>query len=100
MFSFLLSFMIDLYNLNPLTANPNKHGINIIFCNNIADNINNMFFVVSNDIIIDAIVYPRQNPLKQIIKYTNIIPITVEPVIHNNKLNPTFSFMEVLSNSK
>lgn len=34
-FSFLLSFTIDLYNFIPLTASDNIHGINNMFCNNI-----------------------------------------------------------------
>ena len=34
-FSLLLSFIIDLYNFNPLTANANIHGIIKIFCKNI-----------------------------------------------------------------
>lgn len=40
MFSFLLSFIIDLYNLIPLIAIANKDGINIIFCRSIEDKIN------------------------------------------------------------
>ena len=40
MLSLLLSFTIDLYNLNPLTAIAIIAGIKIIFCNNKADNVN------------------------------------------------------------
>ena len=39
-FSFLLSFTIDLYNLKPLTPNANITGIKIKFCNNTEININ------------------------------------------------------------
>ena len=44
-FSLLLSFVIDLYNLNPLTANANIAGINNIFCNNKLINTNDIPFV-------------------------------------------------------
>lgn len=40
-FSFLLSFIIDLYSLKPLTPKANITGIKIIFCNNIEIIINN-----------------------------------------------------------
>lgn len=33
-FSLFLSFIMDLYNLKPLTANAKIAGINSIFCNN------------------------------------------------------------------
>lgn len=39
-FSFLLSFIMDLYSLKPLTPKANITGIKIIFCNNIEININ------------------------------------------------------------
>lgn len=43
-FSFLLSFNIDLYNLIPLTANANIQGIKIRFCTNIAVTKNRLPF--------------------------------------------------------
>ena len=41
-FSLFLSFIIDLYNLKPLTANANIAGINNIFCNNNKMNTNHI----------------------------------------------------------
>lgn len=62
-FSFLLSFIIDLYNLKPLTPKAKITGIKIKFCNNTEINININPLdkpIVETKV---AIVYPKQNPL-------------------------------------
>ena len=41
-FSLFLSFMMDLYNLNPLTAKAKMAGINKIFCNKSKISTNSM----------------------------------------------------------
>ena len=63
MFSFLLSFTIDLYSLNPLTAKASIAGITSILGNNkfIKTKLNP--FVIPKIAIQVDIVYPRQNPL-------------------------------------
>lgn len=48
MFSLLLSFIIDLYNLIPLTDKANMQGIYIIFCNNIDESEKNIPFGFPN----------------------------------------------------
>lgn len=55
-FSFLLSFIIDLYNLKPLTAKAKIAGINTRFCNNIVINIklkpfDNPIMLIKTDIV-------------------------------------------------
>lgn len=49
-------------------------GINIMFCNSRDIKINNIPFPVPITTIIDAIVYPKQNPLYNIIPKTIGIP--------------------------
>lgn len=49
-------------------------GINIIFCNNKVIKINNIPFPIPIIVIIDDIVYPKQNPLYNIIPKTTGIP--------------------------
>ena len=73
-FSFLLSFTIDLYNLNPLTPKANITGIKIRFCNNTEIDIKIM--PLENPIVETkvAIVYPKQNPLYTTIPKTIGIP--------------------------
>lgn len=73
-FSFPLSFTIDLYSLNPLTAKAKIAGIKIIFCNNI--DINTKLNPLGNPIIVinTDIVYPKQNPLYNTIPKTIGIP--------------------------
>lgn len=78
-FSFLLSLTIDLYNLNPLTANAKTAGINNIFCNNVLLNINASPFESPKVEIQTDIVYPKQNPLYKTTPNTTGIPITVVP---------------------
>lgn len=56
MFSFLLSFMIDLYNFIPLTPSANTHGMYIIFCNNNDAMQNQIPLNIGNVIIIEDIV--------------------------------------------
>lgn len=73
-FSFLLSFTIDLYNLNPLTANANIAGINMIFCRNILINTNSIPFPIPIIVTQADIVYPKQNPLYTTIPNTTGIP--------------------------
>ena len=72
--SLFLSFTIDLYNLNPLTPIAIIAGMNIMFCSNKAIKINNIPFPVLITTIIDAMVYPKQNPLYSIIPKTIGIP--------------------------
>ena len=55
-FSLLLSFTIDLYNLNLLTAQAKSAGINIIFCKSNDIKVNNIPFespiiVIQTDIV-------------------------------------------------
>ena len=69
-FSLFLSFKIDLYNLNPLTAKANIAGINKMFCN--SNNISTIKIPCGNPITVTQIeiVYPKQNPLYKIIPNT------------------------------
>ena len=69
-FCFLLSLIIDLYNLNPLTPKANIAGIKIKFCNNAEINININPFEKPMVLIKVAIVYPKQNPLYKTIPKT------------------------------
>ena len=46
MFSFLLSLIIDLYNLNPLTAKANVAGIKIKFCSTKLNNVKSIPFPI------------------------------------------------------
>lgn len=62
MFSFLLSFIIDLYNLNPLTLIASIAGINIKFCNNKLLNTKASPLEVPKIPTHADIVYPKQNP--------------------------------------
>ena len=64
----LLSCIIALYNLVPLTPIATKHGIAIIFCNNIVVVAKIIPFLVPNPTINAEIVYPKQKPLNPIIK--------------------------------
>ena len=92
-FSFLLSFIIDLYNLKPLTASANNTGINIMFCNN---KLNITKANPFDNPIIDIqaeIVYPKQKPLYNVIPNTIGIPITVVPKNHIINVNNTFCFI-------
>jgi hypothetical protein len=70
---------LDLYNLNPLTANAKIDGINIIFCSKSKINTNNIPLANPIIVIIADIVYPKQKPLYNIIPNTIGIPITVVP---------------------
>ena len=74
MFSLLLFFIIELCNFIPLTAKLTIQGIKNRFCNISVETKNNIPFQVPQDNIIEEIVYPKQNPLKPIIKYTIDIP--------------------------
>ena len=65
-FSLLLSFIIDLYNLAPLTANAKVAGIINKFCSNKVIKQNNIPFPVPKVNKIDEIVYPSENPLNVI----------------------------------
>lgn len=55
-FSFLLSFIIELYNFTPLTANANVPGITIKFCKNKLEKQNIIPFPNPNALIIEDIV--------------------------------------------
>ena len=63
MFSFLLSLIIDLYNLNPLTAKANVAGIKIKFCSTKLNNVKSLPFPIPKIDTHTDIVYPKQNPL-------------------------------------
>ena len=73
-FSFLLSLLIDLYNLNPLTLIAIITGIKIIFCNNKLLIVKANPLEMPKTLIKADIVYPRQNPLYIIIPKTTGIP--------------------------
>lgn len=93
--SLFLSFTIDLYSLNPLTPIAIMLGMNIIFCNTSVINMNDIPFPIPIiDIIVD-IVYPKQNPLYNIIPNTIGIPITVVPKNHSVIANIMFSIIVV-----
>ena len=64
MFSFCLSFMMDLYNLIPLTASAKITGINIMFCNNIEEKIKPVPFFNPSVAIIAEILYPKRKSPK------------------------------------
>ena len=81
-FSFLLSFVIDLYSFIPLTASAIMLGIYMRFCNNILVAIKIIPFQLPNVLIIIEIVYPTQNPFAVTIPITIGIPTTVDPVNH------------------
>ena len=55
-FSILLSFIIELCNLIPLTERAIIHGIKIMFCRKIVDKINNKPFHSPHVAIIEDIV--------------------------------------------
>ncbi len=94
MFSFRLSFTIDLYTLIPVTANANKAGIKIKFWSSKLQTTKIIPFPNPNVIIVDEIAYPMQNPLK--ITIPNIIcsqTYHIFPPIHiisQNSLLPQF----------
>ena len=83
MFCISLSFIIALYSRVPLTPSAIMHGIAIMLCNSILANIKITPFFIPNTETKDEIVKPKQKPLKHIIMYTIIKPITVELRIHN-----------------
>ena len=82
MFSLFLSFIIDLYNLNPLTANAIIAGIRKILGSKKLINVNIIPFCRPSTVTQTDIVYPRQNPLYIIIPNTTGIPIMVVPKNH------------------
>lgn len=73
-FSLLLSFIMDLYSLNPLTHIASMAGINIKFCNTKLAKTKASPFDVPSTLIQAEIVYPRQNPLYTTIPKTTGIP--------------------------
>ena len=93
-FSFLLSFIIDLYNFILLTPKVKTAGINNIFCRNIDDKQNNIPFIFPNVIVIAEIVYHKTMPLNSIIAKTIGMPIIVVPAPHNIIAKIILSFME------
>ena len=99
-FSFLLSFIIDVYNLILLTPKMIIAGINIIFCKNIVIKTNIKPLILPNTYTHDAIVYPKQNPLNSNIPKTIGIPIIVVPENHNNKTNNIFPFISSFNSPK
>ena len=100
MFSFRLSFTIDLYTLIPVTANANKAGIKIKFWSSKLQTTKIIPFPNPNVIIVDEIAYPMQNPLK--ITIPNIIgnPITDEPTNHITIAKITLSLTEYYKSSE
>lgn len=62
MFSFRLSFTMDLYSLKPLTAKAKMAGIKIRFCKNMLLKINNNPFDIPIIEMHTDIVYPKQKP--------------------------------------
>ena len=100
MFSFLLSFIIDLYNFILLTPSISNDGINIIFCKNIVRNIKINPFNFPKVKIHADIVYPKQKPLAKIIPNTIGIPIIVVPENHNRKTSNIFDLISFFNSSK
>ena len=98
-FSLRLSFIIELCNLFPLTASAIMQGIKKMFCSKIVDIKNNIPLPIPHVSIIDDIVYPKQNPLKHIVKYTIDIPITVEPINHKKTASTQFLLIESFNNA-
>lgn len=96
MLSCLLSFIIDLYSFIPLIAIIKILGINIIFCNNIAERINIVPLFIPSVATILEILYPKQKPLKHTVPYTTNIPTTVSPANHNNNARVRFFFIELI----
>ena len=92
-FSFLLSFIIDLYSFILLTPKISIAGINNKFCSNKEVNMNDIPLPNPIVAIVAEIVYPRQNPLNNIIPKTIGIPITVVPANHNKHAKITSSFI-------
>ena len=66
-------------------------GINIMFCSTSVVNTNIIPFPAPIIVIIDAIEYPKQKPLYNIIPNTIGIPITVVPKNHSVIAKITFS---------
>ena len=98
--SFLLSLVIDLYNLNPLTAIAIIAGINNIFCKNKLEKIKPKPLEIPKTLIKLDIVYPRQNPLYKTIPNTTGIPITVVPKNHIKQASIILLKMLSLNNCK
>ena len=97
-FSFRLSFIIDLYSFIPLTANAMIQGIKMRFCNNKVDAKNNIPFPVPHIAIAEEMVYPKQKPLNATIPMTNGIPITVEPANHMKSTKITLLVIDFFNN--
>lgn len=72
-------------------------GIKIIFCKNKDIKMNIIPFPIPIIDITVEIVYPKQNPLYNIIPNTIGIPITVVPKNHNVIANTIFCNIAVLS---
>ena len=100
MLSTFLSFTIDLYNLNPLTAIAIIAGIKIKFCKTNVIITNNRPFDNPITVIHVDIVYPKQNPLYKTIPKTTGIPITVVPKNQIATPKTTFCAILVFNNCK
>ena len=98
-FSLFLSFIIDLYNLNPLIANASIAGINKIFC--ISNKIRTNTVPCCNPIILiqTAMVYPKQKPRYKTTPNTTGNPITVVPKNHKTIAKTIFCPILFFNNS-
>ena len=83
-----------------LTPNIIIAGINITFCKNIVIIMNINAFILPRTYTHDAIVYPKQNPLNNIIPNTIGIPIIVVPANHNKKVKIVLLFMSFCNSQK
>ena len=94
--SLSLFFIIDLYNLAPLTQILNIAGISIIFCSSNNEIETNIPFPEPYIYIILLIVKPTEKPLKIIVPYTIGIPIIVAAPSHKTITNITLEVIDFL----
>ena len=99
MFSFLLSFIIALYNFILLTPIVSIAGINNIFCKSKPNMQNRILLPTPIVNVIDEIVYPMQNPLNKIKPKTTGIPMIVVPASHIIIAKIMFFFIDSANNS-
>ena len=92
-----LFFIIDLYNLAPLTQILNIAGINITFCNNNKESETNIPFPGPYIYIMLLIVNPIEKPLKAIVPYTIGMPIIVAAPNHKTITNIILEVIDFFS---
>ena len=92
-----LFFIIDLYNLAPLTQILNIAGINITFCNINKESETNIPFPGPYIYIMLLIVNPIEKPLKAIVPYTIGMPIIVAAPNHKTITNIILEVIDFFS---